>query len=230
MDAANKIATYSIIVGIVFLSFYPHFKDGYRQSYGDGRQGGTDAGVPASGGATSPIGNVDNGSAALGSEPASKPVDEPEPDINSEYFQAIEDEIKANAIRAYYKQYNCPLAEYAEIFVEVANENKLDWRLLPAIGQKESSGGKRLVGNNPFGYGYLTFRDFEHAIRYVGSAIAGRNPQQQYYHEGMTVYEILWKYNGTVESGYPARVMHIMNLIGEEVELWKSKKQTRDTL
>lgn len=215
MSTANQIAIYLTMAGIVLLSLYPHNENGSGQTYSDNKQGAVSDSTNTSSGGSIAVDNINNEGITLGSEPTPEPINKPEPNIDSEHFLSLDNETKVNAIRSYYEKHNCPLAEYAEVFVEVANKNSLDWRLLVAIGMKESSGGKRLVGNNPFGFGYLTFRDFEHAIRYVGSAIAGNNPQQHYFHEGMTVYEILWKYNGTVEAGYPARVMSIMNSIGE---------------
>jgi hypothetical protein len=47
---------------------------------------------------------------------------------------------------------DCPVATMAEDFVRVADENNLDWRLLPSIAVIESGGGKAYRNNNIFGW------------------------------------------------------------------------------
>ena len=48
---------------------------------------------------------------------------------------------------------HCPVAPLAGEFVDAADANHLDWRLLPSISLVESSGGKNYRGNNIFGWG-----------------------------------------------------------------------------
>jgi len=47
---------------------------------------------------------------------------------------------------------HCPVANMAEDFVHAADDNLLDWRLLPSIAVIESGGGKAYKGNNIFGW------------------------------------------------------------------------------
>lgn len=126
---------------------------------------------------------------------------------------------KVEAVRGYYEQNGCPLKEYAETFIEVAEKNGLDWRLLPAIAMQESSCGKYQKDFNPFGYGYRSFDSFTDAIVFVGSAIAGNDPRESAFHntDGDTT-AILWRYNGTVNPNYPAKVMWIMGEIERGVQ------------
>ena len=53
---------------------------------------------------------------------------------------------KAEAIDTYFKDRSMPLEGTGMTFVLVAEKYGLDWRLLPAIGIRESSGGKAACG------------------------------------------------------------------------------------
>jgi hypothetical protein len=55
-------------------------------------------------------------------------------------------------IKAFFSRHKCPVEQYAEEFVMAADNNKLDWRLLPSIALVESSGGKVYRNNNIFGW------------------------------------------------------------------------------
>ena len=62
---------------------------------------------------------------------------------------------KARSIDAYFKERRMPLTGMGTKMVEEAEINNLDWRLLPAIAVRESTGGKfdcKKVENNPFGW------------------------------------------------------------------------------
>lgn len=47
---------------------------------------------------------------------------------------------------------HCPVKDLAAEFVTAADENHLDWRLLPSISVIESGGGKACKNNNIFGW------------------------------------------------------------------------------
>ena len=62
---------------------------------------------------------------------------------------------KADAIDAYFAKNDAPLEGYGMKFVLEAEKNVIDWRLLPAIAMRESTGGKhacKSVKNSVFGY------------------------------------------------------------------------------
>ena len=84
----------------------------------------------------------------------------------------LEEDKRVEILRAYLESKNSPLADFAETFVEVADEYELDYRFLPAIAGIESNFGKVQLKNsyNPFGWGggYIYFESFEEAIRTVG--------------------------------------------------------------
>lgn len=106
-----------------------------------------------------------------------------------------------------------PLAGYGAEFVEAADHCDMDWRLLPAIAVRESSGGKQACGNNPFGWASCRadFESVEKAIEIVGANLCGFNPRTEVYYKGKTIYEILWNYNGIVNQKYPEDVIMTMN-------------------
>lgn len=91
-------------------------------------------------------------------------------------------------IRNFFKGYESILADYSNVFLQVAEKYKLDYRLLPAISMQESNGGKRVIKGsyNPFGYGIygskvLRFNSWEEAIERVG-----RGLREDYLNIGLT--------------------------------------------
>jgi hypothetical protein len=119
---------------------------------------------------------------------------------------------KIERIDRYFAERNMPLAGYGAQFADVADRYGLDWRLLPAISIRESSGGKQMCGHNPFGWASCrtNFESVGEAIGYVGLNLAGENPRTAPYYKNKTTREKLWSYNGTVNPKYPDEVLAIM--------------------
>jgi hypothetical protein len=123
---------------------------------------------------------------------------------------------KADIIDSYFKERNMPLEGKGMTFVLVAEKYGLDWRLLPAIGVRESSGGKAACKYNAFGWGSCklhNFHSYEEAIEAVGRNLGGANPKTSRYYAGKTTAEKLYFYNGSVEPAYPDEVVAIMKKI-----------------
>ena len=55
-------------------------------------------------------------------------------------------------LKRFLSRLHCPVVYLAEDFVQAADENQLDWRLLPSISVIESGGGKAYRNNNIFGW------------------------------------------------------------------------------
>lgn len=55
-------------------------------------------------------------------------------------------------LTAFFSKLHCPVTYLAQDFVEAADDNQLDWRLLPSISVIESGGGKAARNNNIFGW------------------------------------------------------------------------------
>lgn len=129
---------------------------------------------------------------------------------------------KADAIDAYFADRNMPLQGMGMKMVEEAEKNELDWRLLPAIAVRESTGGKfecKKVPNNAFGWGSckIGFKSVEQAIETVARNLGGNNPRTAMHYDNKTTKEILNAYNPpSIVPKYTEQVISIMNAIGAE--------------
>ncbi len=132
-------------------------------------------------------------------------------------------ELRARAIDTYYAERGMPLAGYGKKMVEEALKNDIDWRLLPAISVRESTGGKhacKRVKNSNFGFGSckINFKSVEQEIETVARNLGGNNPKTARYYDDKTTKQILEAYNPpSVVPTYAKEVMKIMDRIGEEV-------------
>lgn len=127
---------------------------------------------------------------------------------------------RAEAIDTFFKERKMPLRGTGMTFVLVAEKYGLDWRLLPAIGIRESSGGKEACGYNAFGWGSCklgyNYASYEEAIEVLGKNLGGANKTTSKYYAGKTTEEKLYHYNGSVEPPYTGEVLAIMDMISEE--------------
>ena len=127
---------------------------------------------------------------------------------------------KAQAIDTYFKERAMPLSGFGMKMVIEAEKNDLDWRLVPAIAVRESTGGKfecQRVGNNPFGWGScrIGFNSNEHAIEIVAKNLGGNNPKTAHHYDEKTTLQILRAYNPpSIVPRYAEQVMKIMSTIG----------------
>lgn len=129
--------------------------------------------------------------------------------------------IKADAIDAYFAKRDMPLRGAGAKMVEEAEKNDIDWRLLPAIAVRESTGGKndcKKVSNNAFGWGSckIGFKSNNEAIEVVAKNLGGNNPNTAEHYDNKTTKQILRAYNPPhIIPKYAEQVMAIMNDIGE---------------
>lgn len=104
---------------------------------------------------------------------------------------------RAKIINNFFKNYGSFLSDYGDVFIQVADKYRLDFRLLPAIAMQESNGGKKIIKNsqNPFGWGIYgrlvtRFNSWEEAIDRVG-----RSLREDYLNQGLkTPHQIMGKY------------------------------------
>lgn len=128
---------------------------------------------------------------------------------------------RAARINSYFGTWDLPLAHHGAFMVEMADKYNLDWRLIPAIAMRESTGGKFACYNNPFGWGSckIKFDSFEEAIETLARNLAGENPRTEMYYKDKSTEEKLHFYNGTVIKTYVREVVKIMDRIeGQAVE------------
>lgn len=139
--------------------------------------------------------------------------------------QALDEEvearkIKAQAIDAYFRERDMPMAGTGMKMVLEAEKNGLDWRLLPAIAVRESTGGKfqcKKVPNSPFGWGSckIGFKSYDEAIEIVAKNLGGNNPNTSHHYDNKTTTQILRAYNPpSVVPKYAEQVISIMDTIG----------------
>jgi hypothetical protein len=136
--------------------------------------------------------------------------------VNAQAQEVVIDN-RAKNIDEYFAKYNLPLAGYGEAFVKVADKYDLDYRLLPAIAMRESTGGKHPCPNdkdNVFGWHSCktTFGSQEEAIDKVGAHLAGEIKSTSGYYGNKTVWKKLRTYNSVIKP-YPDQVIAIMNKI-----------------
>lgn len=130
--------------------------------------------------------------------------------------------LKAAAIDQYFKDRDMPLYGNGMTMVLEAEKNDLDWRLIPAIAVRESTGGKfecKKADYNAFGWGSckINFKSDAHAIETVARNLGGNNPKTARHYADKNVKEILQAYNPpSVVPRYAEQVMNIMNVIGPE--------------
>ena len=105
---------------------------------------------------------------------------------------------QAEQIDNFFAAYDAPLKGHGMKFVLEAEKNDIDWRLLPAIAMRESTGGKhacKSVPNSVFGYGSckLSFNSIDESIKIVASSLGGNNPSTAQHYDNKTTLQILKK-------------------------------------
>lgn len=142
-------------------------------------------------------------------------------------FNQVEDQkadktldAQAKAIDAYFHKYGMPLEGTGMKMAQEAQKNSIDWRLLPAIASRESTGGKfacKRVTHSFFGWGSckINFKSDAEAIEIVAMNLGGNNPNTDQHYADKTTKEILRKYNSVIPK-YVTQVVKIMDEIGDE--------------
>jgi hypothetical protein len=64
-------------------------------------------------------------------------------------------DFRVENLRKFLERYSSPLAPYAQEFVTYADQNNLDYRLIPAIAGVESTFGKNIPKNSYNAYGWV---------------------------------------------------------------------------
>lgn len=129
---------------------------------------------------------------------------------------------RAKIIDEYFASKDMPLSGFGYKMVLEADRYGLDWRLLPAIAIRESTGGIyacKKAENNPFGYGSckISFESLEVAIEKVALTLAGESPKTAHLYKDKTTEGKLKAYNPpSVVPKYAAQVLAIMNQIAPD--------------
>ena len=112
-------------------------------------------------------------------------------------------------LQTFFKDAHSPLHALAVDFLEAADHNGLDWRLLPSISLVETGCGRTAVGKNLFGWdsGRKQFASFREAIQWVASRLGNSK-----LYRGKDLVHILATYNARPE--YAGLVRSVMNQLG----------------
>lgn len=143
---------------------------------------------------------------------------------------------QAKAIDDYFKARSMPLEGMGMKMVLEAEKNDLDWRLLPAIAIRESTGGKfacKKVGYNSFGWGSCKFgfKSNEEAIETIAFNLGGNHPKTSKHYDNKTTKQILRAYNPpSIVPRYAEQVMSIMDAIGAEKITLDTPESSSDLL
>lgn len=133
-------------------------------------------------------------------------------------------EYRAALIDSYFATRKLPLAGYGKVMVLAADKNDIDWRLIPAIAMRESTGGQNAcqkVPNNPFGWGSckIGFKTTTEAIESLARHLGGNHPKTNHYYANKETKQILETYNPpSIVPEYAKQVMKIMDTISKEEE------------
>src|SRR5690242_17391901 len=124
-------------------------------------------------------------------------------------IRAQSDDPRLRLIWQYFADRDCPLRDSAADFLVAADQNELDWRLLPSISMIESSGGKDYRNNNVFGWDSCreSFSSVQAGIHYVASKLA-----KSKLYRNKSVDEKLLTYNP--QPDYAHRVKAVMRALG----------------
>lgn len=124
-------------------------------------------------------------------------------------------------LRKFLASLRCPVSFMAEDFVHAADDNHLDWRLLPSISVIESGGGKAYRNNNIFGWrnGVQPFPTLRAGLNLVAFKLG----KSQLY-RNLDVLGILHYYNP--DPTYPGKVVEVMNRISPAPQLMSALRAT----
>jgi len=101
---------------------------------------------------------------------------------SSAYFKTsdkgVDFDFRVENLKNFFKKYNSPLAPYAEDFVIYADQNNLDYRLVPAITGVESTFGKHIPLDSYNAYGWAngdySFSSWEESIEHVSKTLKAK--------------------------------------------------------
>src|SRR5205823_5371402 len=125
-------------------------------------------------------------------------------------------------LKKFFAKLHCPVIDLADEFVHAADDNQLDWRLLPSISVIESGGGKAYKNNNILGWnqGLEAFPTIRAGIHKVAFKL-GKSPL----YRDRDLLGKLRLYNP--DENYPGSVLSVMNRISPEVNLEPVRRLVR---
>lgn len=119
-------------------------------------------------------------------------------------------------LKSFFRKYNSPLYDYADLIVKVSDKYKFDYRLLPAIAMQESNLCRYIPedSHNCWGWGIygdkiIKFSSYEEAIETVAKGI-----KEQYIDKGyVTASKIMEKYTPSSNGSWAHGVNTFLRLL-----------------
>ena len=118
------------------------------------------------------------------------------------------------AIQQYFQDCACPAARWAHTFVQEADRQGLDWRLVASISMIESTGGKHYKNRNILGWksALQRFRSEQAGIAYVSERLHNSS-----YYSGKSLGQMLRTYNSE-RRNYVSLVTGVMQQLAAREE------------
>jgi len=119
---------------------------------------------------------------------------------------------RTEQLRAFLEAYHSPLAPYARVFVEKAEQYQIDWKLVPAITGVESTFGRQIPYNSYNAYGWAngkaSFGSWEESIEKVTKTL-----KEKYYDRGLDNPYKIGPVYAPPSSTWAGKVNHFMKEI-----------------
>ncbi|MFB3779336.1 MAG: hypothetical protein ACE141_17090 [Bryobacteraceae bacterium] len=111
----------------------------------------------------------------------------------------------------FFRELGSPAHSIAKEFLKAADQNGLDWRLLPSLSILESGGGRECRNNNILGWDSCrkAFRSSAAGVHYVAERLSVSS-----LYKDKSLNEKLRTYNP--HPGYPLRVRRLMSRLGPD--------------
>ena len=153
--------------------------------------------------------------------PSSTPIETPTPLLPTPEPEVQAANIDTRASAIYRTLVELPLANEAESLVEIADLMGIDWRLMPAIGLWESTGGKKqCAAYNPFGYGRpcVAFESYRHAMVAVATTLTSKYYANNTLRNQLCIYK-----TGSLCDGKVETETYVQNILATMRELELAK-------
>jgi hypothetical protein len=115
-------------------------------------------------------------------------------------------------LKKYLEKMDSPLSDHSRAFIQAADRNSLDWRLVPAITGVESTFGKRIPPNSYNAYGWANgnyyFDSWEESIDVVSDTL-----KEKYVDRGATTIDEIARIYAPPSNTWSWKVKYFMNEI-----------------
>ena len=112
-------------------------------------------------------------------------------------------DVRFRLLKSFFHQTKSPIEYLSSVFIQEADANNLDWRLLPSLSYLETGAGRSSHGNNIFGWnnGGSSFRTVYEGIHSVAESLArGKSYRGKSLGGKLTAYNPNAGYRESVEA------------------------------